>query len=211
MYRHVFWDLGGTLVDTYPQLDQALAGVVRRHGGQVTTAQVAIWTRRSTGAAMDELSREFGIPVSEFEAAEADLKALWHQHPAPVMPGARELMTDVAAAGGLNLVVTHRDRVSAMSLVGGLDLPVDALVSTGDGYPRKPDPSMYLALLSAHDLDPTDCLSIGDRPIDAEAAQAAGMAAAMLESAAAPVDDDAEYSVERLDDLRSLLGLESTA
>ncbi|SKF62338.1 phosphoglycolate phosphatase [Mycobacteroides abscessus subsp. abscessus] len=104
-------------------------------------------------------------------------------------------------------MVTHRDRASAMALVGGLDLPVDDLISTGDGYPRKPDPAMYLAMLSAHDLDAADCLAVGDRPIDAEAAHAAGLEAAMLESAAAPVDDDAEYSIEKLDELRDLLGL----
>ncbi|MGA4670542.1 HAD-IA family hydrolase [Propionibacteriaceae bacterium Y1923] len=207
MYRHVFWDLGGTLVNTYPQLDETLAGVVHKHGGQVTTAEVATWTRRSTGAAIDELARRFGIPVGEFEAAEAALKDLWRAHPAPAMPGARELMDDVAAAGGLNLVVTHRDRDSAMALIGGLELPVDDLVSTSDGHPRKPDPAMYLAMLQAHDLSPEDCLGVGDRPIDAEAAHAAGIDAAVLESAAAPVDDDAEHSVEALDQLRPLLGL----
>lgn len=206
--RHVIWDLGGTLVDTYPQLDETLAGVVRAHGGQVTAAQVAIWTRQSTGVAIRELSRAFGVPIAEFTAAEAELKKLWQQHPAPVMPGARQLMDDVAAAGGLNLVATHRDRASAMALVGGLDLPVDHLVSTSDGYARKPDPAMYLALLSAHDLDPAQCLAVGDRPIDAEAAQAAGIVAAILESAAAPVDDDAEHSVATLDELRVLLALD---
>ena len=39
------------------------------------------------------------------------------------------------------------------------------------------------------------------------AARAAGVTAATLESAAAPVDDDARYSVEGLVDLRPLLGL----
>lgn len=208
MYRHVFWDLGGTLVDTYPQLDAALAGVVRRHGEQISTSEVAVWTRRSTGEAMDELVREFAIPVEEFLAAEAELKARWQLHPPPVMPGARELMRDIAAAGGLNLVVTHRERSSAMALVSGLDLPIDDLVSTSDGYPRKPDPAMYLAMLDSHDLDPDDCLGVGDRPIDAEAAQSAGIDAAVLESAEAPVDDEAEHSVETLDQLRPLLGLQ---
>ena len=208
MYRHVFWDLGGTLVNTYPQLDEALAGVVGAHGGKVAVAEVAVWTRRSTGAAIEELSRRFGVPIEAFTAAEAGLKELWRQHPAPAMPGARELLADISAAGGLNLVVTHRDWDSAFSLVEGLALPVDDLISTSDGYPRKPDPQMYLSLLSTHHLDPDDCLAVGDRPIDAEAAHAAGLEAAMLESEAAPVDDDAEYSIETLDELRDLLELE---
>ncbi|MGD7732563.1 HAD-IA family hydrolase [Propionibacteriaceae bacterium G57] len=207
MYRHVFWDLGGTLVDTYPQLDEAFVGVVRAHGGEVSLDQVAKLTRRSTGAAVAELSRGFGIDGAEFERANRELKALWRQNPAPVMPGARELLADIAAAGGLNLVVTHRDRASALSLVEGLGLGVDDLVSTSDGHPRKPDPAMYRVLLERHGLAAADCLAVGDRPIDAEAAHAAGIEAAMLESAAAPVDDDAEHSVDTLDGLRVLLGL----
>lgn len=50
-------------------------------------------------------------------------------------------------------------------------------------------------------------LSVGDRPIDAVAARRAGMASATLESAEAPVNDDADYSVSSLDDLRPILGL----
>ncbi|MBB1483249.1 HAD-IA family hydrolase [Tessaracoccus sp. MC1865] len=209
MYRHVFWDLGGTLVDTYPALDAALADVVRSHGLELLDSEVAMLTRRSTGEAIAALSGRFDLPESEFEDAEAALKTRWRSAPPPAMPGARELLRDVSAAGGLNLVVTHRDRSSAQTLLDGLGLVVDDLISTSDGHPRKPDPQLYLMLMERHGLDPADCLSVGDRPIDAEAAMAAGMTAATVESAAAPVDDAAEHSVAHLDDLRPLLGLDS--
>lgn len=207
MFRHLFWDLGGTLVDTYPQLDAALADVVRRHGHQIELLDVARLTRRSTGEAIRTLSERFTIPAAEFEGANAELKALWKKEPAPPMPGARELLRDVSASGGLNLVVTHRERGSAMGLIDGLGLTVDDLVSTADGHPRKPDPTMHLVLLERHQLDPAECLAVGDRPIDATAAHAAGITAAILESPEAPVDDDAEHSVAHLDELRPLLGL----
>ena len=83
----------------------------------------------------------------------------------------------------------------------------DDLISTADGYLRKPDPAMYVAMLERHGLDPADCLAVGDRPIDAEAAAAAGLATATLESPEAPVDDRADHSVASLDELRPLLGL----
>lgn len=211
MFRHVFWDLGGTLVDTYPALDHALAEVVRAHGGAIDDGEVARLTRRSTGEAIEALATRFGIAPEEFRAANAALKRHWESYPAPAMPGARDLLRSIRAAGGLNLVVTHRDRGSATSLLRGLGLVIDDLVSVSDGYPRKPDPTMYLVLLERHGLDPATCLSVGDRPIDAEAAHAAGISAATLESAEAPVDDAAEYSVSRLDDLRPLLGLAGPA
>ena len=207
MYRHVFWDLGGTLVDTYPALDAALADVARRRGHAVEDAEVAVLTRRSTGEAIAALSARFGIPSAEFEEANAALKRRWVGSPPPAAQGAAALLHDIRAAGGLNLVVTHRDRASAESLLEGLGLQVDDLISTSDGYPRKPDPAMYLAMLGRHGLDPTTCLGVGDRPIDAEAAMAAGLTAATIESPEAPVDDPAEYEAASLDELRPLLGL----
>ena len=68
MYRHVIWDLGGTLVDTYPALDRTLAAVVRDAGGQVSEAEVARLTRRSTGEAIAALSSRFGIDEAAFRA-----------------------------------------------------------------------------------------------------------------------------------------------
>lgn len=207
MFRHLFWDMGGTLVDTYPQLDAAFVEVVERNGFSVPLLDVARLTRRSTGEAIRTLSARFGVAASEFERANADLKALWETEPAPAMPGARRLLDDVRAAGGLNLVITHRDRASAEALLSGLGLVVDDMISTEDGYPRKPSGAMYRALLERHGLDPDTCLGVGDRPIDVQAAHAAGIRAATLESPEAPVDDDGDYEVTTLDDLRPLLSL----
>lgn len=207
MYRHVFWDLGGTLVDTYPALDAALAEVARRHGFELADSEVAMLTRRSTGEAIAALSGRFDIPESEFEAADEALKQRWESAPPPAAPGARQLLRDVAQAGGLNLVVTHRERSSAQSLLRGLGLEVDDLISTSDGHARKPDPEMYQLMLERHGLTAGDCLAVGDRPIDAEAAMAAGLTAAMVECAMVPLEDDAEHTVENLDQLRPLLGL----
>ena len=119
------------------------------------------------------------------------------------MPGAHEVMEAVRSAGGLNLVVTHRDRASASSLVDSLGLRIDDLISTEDGFARKPDPAMYLELLRRHDLDPGDCLGVGDRGIDAQAARAAGIPSASL----MPDDPDADHHISELPDLFSVLGL----
>lgn len=186
-WRHLLWDMGGTMIDTYPAVDATLAGVCADHGTPVETAHVARLTRRSIGDAIEELSRRLSIPATKFAEAYAALKKSWRTDPPPVMPGARALIARVRELGGLNLVVTHRDRVSATTLLQAHILEVDDLLCAPDGYPRKPDPTMYRTMIRRHDVQVSECLSVGDRSIDAEAAAAIGMAWAILESAGTPV------------------------
>lgn len=206
-HRHIFWDMGGTLVDTYPELNEALTDAAERRGAAILIDDVAALTRTSTQHAIDTLAARTGLPAGVFEQANADLKRRWESNPPPVMTGARELMADVRAAGGLNLVITHRDRTSAEALVAALALRVEDMVCAPDGFPRKPDPTMVQLLLGRHGLDVDDCIFVGDRPIDAEAAHAAGMASALLhEEPSHPAHH--WHRIETLDDLRPLLHLE---
>lgn len=201
-YRHVFWDMGGTIVNTYPGLDAILAGVIRATGQRVHPSDVAAATRVSTGHAISMLSQRFGVPEAEFRQAESELKERWRTSPPPAMPNVREVMAQVP---GLNLVVTHRDRASATSLLAGLGITVDDLVCTDDGFPRKPDPAMYAELVRRHGLDVAECVGIGDRPIDAESAAAAGMATVMLTTPGVDVPVAGNHQIDELTDLLEFL------
>lgn len=201
-YRHVFWDMGGTIVDTYPALDAVLADVVRRAGHPIDDHDVALLTRVSTGTAIETLSERFGIPQAEFRTAEMALKERWRSAPPPAMPGLPEAM---AAVPGLNLVVTHRDRASAVSLLDGLGITVDDLISTSDGFPRKPDPAMYAELLARHGIDASECIAVGDRSIDAESAAAAGITTVMLATPGVPTRVTGDHCIEHLTELVPLI------
>ncbi|GAA2515584.1 HAD-IA family hydrolase [Rarobacter incanus] len=183
---NVIWDMGGTLIDTYPEVDRALAAAV---WGTAPTAQqlrhVQALRTVSIAHAIDALSAEYAVPPQTLQQAYRDLKARWQTHPAPLMPCARDLLTAVSASGGLNLVATHRDRASATALLDALGIRVDDLVCAPDGLARKPDPAMNLMLLSRHHLAPRDVVCIGDRAIDMQAAAAAGLRGILLDQDAA--------------------------
>jgi len=209
MFYHLFWDMGGTMFDTYPQVDEMLARVVRGRGHEVTNVEVAHLTRRSTRTAIIELSARFQIPPSVFREAEAELKERWLTAPPPPMPGLAQVMHAVrnAPVPGLNLVVTHRDRRSAMALLEAQNIAVDDLICPEDGFARKPDPGMYLHLIERHGLEPSQCLAVGDRPLDAEAAHAAGITAAMIITPNLDLDPGpADFEIAQLTDLLPHLG-----
>jgi len=201
----VIWDFGGTLVDTYPDVDRALASAIDAQPGPELLHEVALLTRVSSSHAISTLAERHDLPERRLRTAYEATKQHWQQHPAPVMAGAREMLETVRGAGGLNLVATHRDRDSAAALLAALELPLDDMVCAPDGYARKPDPAMILALLERHGLRPEQCLAVGDRTADVEAAAAAGVRGALLQTPGVPLDAGEARRINDLTELRPLL------
>lgn len=202
--------MGGTLFDTYPEVDGVLCAASFGDTSTKHLRYVASLTRRSIGHAIETLAREQHIDPAVLEHAYANLKNKWQHDPAPLTDGAKEVMARVTERGGLNLVVTHRDRTSATHLLEARGLHVDDMVCAPDGLDRKPSPAMHLLLVKRHNLNPHEVLCIGDRPIDVMAARAADMAPALLirpgTSVTLPNDAPGALVVASLRDLLPLLG-----
>lgn len=192
------------MIDTYPDVDRALSQAAFGDTDQAHLDAVAALTRVSSGHAIAELSRRTGVSETELRTAYDGVKDRWARHPAPVMPGAGEVMAAVTRGGGKNLVATHRDRASAELLIEATGLAVDDMVCAPDGYPRKPAPEMIQVLLDRHDLDPAEVIAVGDRPVDVEAGRAVGVTGALLVTPGIPLDAGEAH---RIADLRELLGL----
>ena len=180
--RHIIWDMGGTLIDTYPEVVRALSRAAYGDTAPSHLREIGALTQYSIAHAIESLSVSREVPRTDLERAYEELKTRWRTRPAPVMDGARELIARIWEKGGLNLVATHRDRASATMLVTVLGLDLDDMVCAPDGLARKPSPEMNLLLARRHGLDPAQVLCVGDRPIDAVAAANAGMSAALLVS-----------------------------
>lgn len=198
----ILWDMGGTLFNTYPSIDAAFHRLVADHG--VSTAEVSELTHINRGYAIEQLSARTGVPSSDFESTYEDVKVRWVTEPAPLMEGASELFDACRNGRGLNLVVTHRDRKSAEQLISTTGLDFDDVISSSDGYPRKPDPTMMKEIMERNGLRPEACISIGDRRIDAESALAAGITPVLLASSAVDTKMDGVREITRLTDLLSL-------
>lgn len=178
--RHVFWDLGGTLVNSYPSIRKAIRSVLNGANVQISELELQQMLNESIQSTFETLSERFGIAAEQFSEAHTDLKEKWAVNSAPLMPGAQSVMSEVKRMRGLNLIVTNRDIDSASLLVRVTKLHVDDMICASEEMPRKPDPTMHRELLTRHNLDPRECLGVGDRVIDTLAAQAAGMETVQL-------------------------------
>lgn len=201
MVKHVVWDMGGTLIDTYPSIDRLLldtvsAALQARSGVRAPVADlpslqdIARLTRGGIARAIGILAERYGIDPQATEAAHQRMKDSWQTvTPPPVMEGAAEALAAVRERGGLNLIVTHRDRASAELLLARTGLEVEDMICQPDGYARKPDPQMYNIMLARHKLRPEECLAVGDRTIDALAGARAGLVPVLLETPGLPLDE----------------------
>ncbi|ULH14948.1 HAD-IA family hydrolase [Deinococcus sp. KNUC1210] len=181
-WKHVLWDLDGTLLDTYPATDAALVAALTSLGVPVSLDDVRPLTRLTLAHAVDVQARRWALPEDAIWTAYEREYGQLGRAAAPALPGALEAMQTVQARGGLNLLATHRDRDGAawrLKAAGLWDL-LDDLLSVSDGYPRKPAPDLFEALLERWQLNPAEVLVVGDRTLDIEAGHAAGCPAALL-------------------------------
>lgn len=94
--------------------------------------------------------------------------------PLPVLPGARELVADVAAAGLPFGLVTSSERVIMDAVLAGFGPQFPVTICADDVSATKPDPQGYLLAAQKLAVDPRRCLVIEDSRNGVAAAEAAG-------------------------------------
>lgn len=206
MIKNLIWDLDGTLFDTYPAIASAFALALQRLGAEVPREEILALARVSFGHCAEQLSARTGLPAGEILENFYHLYAQIPPETSPPFPSVRELCTWAVVKGGKNVIVTHRGRSSTEELLAahGLRDLFAGWIGHDDGFPRKPDPQATLAAIQRYGLDPAQTLAIGDRDLDLQAAQAAGVAY-LCAYGPGPFTLEADFYVRDFDDLLVLL------
>jgi HAD superfamily hydrolase (TIGR01509 family) len=182
MIRHLIWDVDGTLVDTYPAMTRAFTHALAEFGHIADGSQISAWLHVSLEHCAASLSNQFGLSIEELMERFASAYRQIPPADQTPFPGVREVCAYIVESGGLNLIVTHRARASLLALLEAHALaPLFAdCVANDDGFPRKPDPAGFMAIMARNHIEPSQTLGIGDREIDVQAAHAAGLRACLF-------------------------------
>lgn len=188
--RYLVWDAGGTLFDTYPAVVEAAHGVLQRHGIEASRAWLLEIFREATSHALDTMAARYELARAPLEDAYRAAYAEMDAELQPPFPYVRRVCDCVRERGGENFIVTHRDRPSLDRLLHAHDMTAyfTDIITKEDPYPRKPDPTSLEALAARHSLPPAACMVIGDRELDIQAGQRAGMRTCFFSHAPAPSD-----------------------
>jgi len=175
----IFFDLDGTLVDTAPDMVGALQELQRAH--DVEPVPYSLGRSHVSNGAMGLLALafpdEFISPESQLLCDFIDIYKEQVCVESGLFEGLAELLDELDDADIPWGVVTNKPEHLTSPIMATLGL-ADRSVFTvsGDTLPyRKPDPAPLLHACQMADVEPDDCIYVGDAIRDIEAGERAGM------------------------------------
>jgi HAD superfamily hydrolase (TIGR01509 family) len=173
----VLFDMDGLLVDTEPLWFETEIEVMARLG--------APWTKQDQAALLGgSMERSIGYllaratrpaPPAEVERwLLAGMLDRVEAGRATVLPGARELLAEVTAAGLPAALVTSSLRRFAEAVLASTGLRFAVTVCGEDVSATKPDPAPYQLAAKLLEVEPARCAALEDSPNGVASATAAG-------------------------------------
>jgi phosphoglycolate phosphatase len=184
----VMFDLDGTLVETAPEIFDAVNDTLRYFGlPEVTQQQVNDWIGHGTRELLIQALAFSGkVPDSTVRASDSLLLSVsrFDKHyqqrcgtRSQLYPQVRETLTALRSLGVKLAVVTNKEGRYTTTVLNAHSLSplLDAVVS-GDSFPaKKPDPTGVQSCLCQFGVSPERALFVGDSSIDVATARNAGV------------------------------------
>lgn len=184
----MMFDLDGTLIETAPEICDAVNDTLQRFGlPDVTQTQVNDWIGHGTRELLIQALAFSGkTPVAAVRAntslAEKTTEFDHHYQRrcgtrSQLYPHVREVLQTLRSQGvTLGVVTNKEDRYTRRLLVAHTLAPLFDRVISGDTLPtKKPDPAGVLSCLAQFNVPAARALFVGDSSIDAATARHAGV------------------------------------
>lgn len=208
-FRYLIWDFDGTLFDTYPALIRALERGLADYELVVPREDIAAMLRQTLDFCIHTLITDHGLELDAFESR----VSFHHRQTAlddqPLFPGVVRVLECFVAAGGCNTIFTHRAHESLWRFLDhhGIRSLFAGTLSVDEGYPRKPNPAGFNALIEKFQMPRAEVLVIGDRDLDIQAGLAAGVQTCLFQGAQMS-NVCADFRIETYPELEAILGLD---
>ncbi len=173
----VLFDMDGLLVDTEPLWFEVESQVMARLGGRWGEADQQALVGGSLRRSVAYLLARATRPASPADVAGwmiGGMLDLLASRDVPILPGAGELLAEVASAGVPFALVTSSEREIMDAVIARIGVGFMVTVCGDDVRLAKPDPEPYLLAAARLGADPARCVALEDSPNGVAAAEAAG-------------------------------------
>lgn len=184
--RLVILDIGGTIIEDHGEVPNAMHDALAQHGVDVSFAEIGDWR----GASKREMVRHF-VELRKGSADPSLVGAIYDQFVGQVnkayekvraITGAEQAMSDMRRDGYMLATTTGFDRPVTEAILGRLGWKhfFIASITSDDVVDGRPAPYMLFHAMEAARIDNVaDAIAIGDTPLDIQAANNGGLAAAI--------------------------------
>jgi HAD superfamily hydrolase (TIGR01509 family) len=187
--RAVLFDMDGLLVDSEPLWYEAERTVMARLGSPWTPADQHHLLGSTLERAVAYMLGKAARPADPAQVGHWLVEAvtgLVTARGVPLLPGAAELLAEVAAAGVAHALVTSAQRRFMTAVLAATGLEFGVTVCGEDVRAGKPDPEPYLHAAALLGEPPGCCVVLEDSASGVAAAEAAGCPVIAVPSAPLP-------------------------
>jgi HAD superfamily hydrolase (TIGR01549 family) len=205
-FRNLIWDFDGTIFDTYPEITRAFIDVLKKdYGIEYDYQQAYSLAKASITFCIESLADEFNIDREEF--SENFKKRYFGELTFEDKPfeDVEEVLKYVSKKGG-NFLITHRgfESLNEFLIRHDFNKYFIEIVSSDANFPLKPDPASFNYIIDKYKLKKEETLGVGDRILDIEAANSAGIKSCFFDSRGSKIGV-ADYNISRMIDLLKIL------
>ena len=208
MKQAVVWDLDGTLLDSYGVIVDSLYQIYYEKGIDIDKKDILHDViNESVSVFIKKMETQFGVPFDDLKdrytvishKEKENIKAMKH---------AKEILEYLKNKGIPNYVFTHRGTTteSVLSNTGLLSF-FDEIITSLNSFERKPHPSGLNYFVNKYNLDKENTYYVGDRPLDIECANNAGIKSIMFipENSPAKATGKESFVVKDLLDIKNII------
>ncbi|KXT77435.1 HAD-IA family hydrolase [Streptococcus panodentis] len=176
MTKAFIWDLDGTLLDSYEAILAGIEETYQHYGLDFDRESIRAYIlQHSVQQLLEEAAAEKGLDAAEMNAFRG--KSLREKNAQiHLMEGAEHILAWAREQGIAQFVYTHKgpNAYQVLEDLGILDYFTE-IITTANGFARKPHPEGVVYLLDKYKLDRASTYYIGDRTLDVEVAANSGI------------------------------------
>lgn len=204
MYKHIIWDLDGTLFDTYPVMGLSFQETLTEIGIKEPYEEIVKYMKISVSHAFQHYEEKYHID-DIFKENYRIQRLHMELDTCKPFEGAEDICRYLQNSGRFNYLFTHRGE-STLALLEKYNLQdsFTDMITSQDNFARKPSPEAISHLIEKYNMNPAETIMIGDRELDILSGKNAGISGCFISENGAKCEA-ADFTISHLEELYSII------